>query len=233
MLAGLTAIATDSMFSFPTERMEHSLYLLLMGGIILGCYANLQHTTMVKTIVVKKNLLFVAIGVILFNLFLGIKMYNFEKHWKMAQAYKNSGLYREAIEEVEAGKNAFITTDISGAPIEIFSTGSYKELKNYDLAFKEIRRAAKYNPNDAKVYNEWGTIYSDQKQFDKAIELYNKALKLTPEFDIVLKNLAVAYYFAGNYAGCIETLDKIKIEGDKYLMELLSEAKRIEASDKK
>ena len=38
MLAGLAAFATDSMFSFPTERIEHMLYVMLMAGIILGSF---------------------------------------------------------------------------------------------------------------------------------------------------------------------------------------------------
>ena len=41
MLSGIAAFATDSMFSFPNERIEHTLYMMLMCGIILGSYKNI------------------------------------------------------------------------------------------------------------------------------------------------------------------------------------------------
>ena len=60
MLAGLAAVACDGMFSFPTERIEHSLYMLLMGGIILGSYASAYTTGETKNNPVKKPLNWVA-----------------------------------------------------------------------------------------------------------------------------------------------------------------------------
>ena len=39
MLAGLSAVAVDAMFSFANERVEHSIYMTLMAGIIVGMYA--------------------------------------------------------------------------------------------------------------------------------------------------------------------------------------------------
>ncbi|MGH2552816.1 MAG: tetratricopeptide repeat protein, partial [Chitinophagaceae bacterium] len=233
MLSGLTAFATDSMFSFPTERIEHSLYLILMGGIILGCYVNFQNDDSGKSLLTKRTLMMPAISIILFNLFLGIKKYYFELHWKRALNYNNEKMFAETLDEVAKGKNAFFVMDVSGNPLELFSTHAYKEMKNYEAALREIRKAAMFHPNNSRIYSEWGTIYTDMKQYDKAIEYYNRALKLTPRFDIVLKNLAVNYFSVGNYKGCIDALGKVKTEGDAYLTGLLSEAKRIVAADKK
>lgn len=226
MLAGLAAVATDGMFSFPTDRIEHSVYMILMAGILLGCFANLSATDKVKSGGANKILLVPAIFILLFNIFLGFKKYEFEVHWKYARAYKQQGRYEEAIREARAGKNDFATMDGSGNPIEIFSMGAWMAMKNYDNAMKEISKAAKYNPNNSKIYNEWGTLYTEMKQYDKAIDNYKKALQLTPEFEITLKNLAVNYYLAEKYKECIETIGKINTAGDvEYWTNLLNNAK--------
>jgi len=225
MLAGLAAVATDGMFSFPTDRIEHSVYMILMAGILLGSYANRTATDKIKTGAVNKILLVSAIIIPLFNIFLGFKKYQFEEHWKYARAYKQQGRYQESIQEANAGKNDYATMDGSGNPIEIFSMGAWMAMKNYDNAMKEISKAAKYNPNNSKIYNEWGTLYTEMKQYDKAIESYQKGLRLTPEYGTLLKNLAVNYYLAGKYKECIETIAKINTAGDPYWANLLNDAK--------
>lgn len=45
------------------------------------------------------------------------------------------------------------------------------------------------------------------------------------EFETLLKSLAVTYYHAGNYSACIETIGKLKTEGDQLLINVLNDAK--------
>ena len=79
------------------------------------------------------------------------------------------------------------------------------------------------------VFNNLGTIYTEMNDFKKAIYYYEKAMQLTPDYDIVKKNLAYNYYRVGNYKGTIKTLEKVKIDNDEFLLNILNEAKRFAA----
>lgn len=224
MLAGMAALACDSLFSFPTERIEHSLYIMLMGGIILGCYAKTNDT---KKILLQKPLIFVACFILAFNLFLGFKKYDFEYHLNRAKAYENKKRYQEMADEANEAKNGFVTLGADvGTSLELKKAIALKELKQYDRALWEIAMAKRYHPNSTAVWNTEGTIYTDLKQYDKAIYCYERAIKLTPYFNIVLQNLALNYFMANNFQGCLTTLDKLNIENDEYLKGMKNEAKR-------
>jgi tetratricopeptide (TPR) repeat protein len=64
------------------------------------------------------------------------------------------------------------------------------------------------------------------ERYDSAISNLLHALRITPKFDIVFKNLAVNYYQSGDYARCIETIGKLNIQGDQYFTGMLNDAKR-------
>ena len=227
MLSGIAAFACDSMFSFPNERIEHTLYLLLMGGIILGSYKNVSATGNSEKKSMNKPLLILIIAILIFNLFIGYKKYNYEVHLNRAKAFENINNYTEMLSEAEAGKSDFITMGPeTGIIMQVKSSIALKELKQYDEALKEINIARSYNPYNANIWSTMGTIYTDLKQYDKAIPCYEKALQITPYHDIVLKNLAVNYFLVNNYEACIKTLNKIIIKDDVYLTNLFNEANR-------
>lgn len=224
MLAGMAAFASDSMFSFPAERMEHSLYFILMGGIILGAYLNSRADYGEKAKPVDTKLTGLVALLLIFNLVVGIKKYNFEVHMNRAFDFDQAKRYAEVIEETAAGKTMFVTISPYGTPLELYSGIAYKSQKNYDKALEELNRARQYNPTNAKTYNNIGSVYAEMKQYDKAIEQFNKALVFSPRFEIPIRNLAEIYYYQQNYAACIEVLRRINIEKNAYLKNLLKQA---------
>ncbi len=228
MVAGLAAFATDCMFSFATERIEHSLYIILMGGIILGSYATLENQNIKKSQIFNKRLLIIILLVVVYNIFIGYKKYNFEVHMNYAKAYEDDKNYVNELSEVEEGKTRFATINFLGIPLQLRSGIAYKELKDYKNALSELNIAKRYNPNSFMIYNNMGTIYTEMKDFHKAIENYQQALKLAPKSDIALKNLAINYFNVGNYSACVETIGKVedKEQDQTLLNTLLNEIKR-------
>ncbi len=67
------------------------------------------------------------------------------------------------------------------------------QAKNYDLAIREFRRAAAYNPADPTAYSYIGKIYSMQGMKTEAIQSYKKALQIDPQSDDTKLALANAY----------------------------------------
>jgi len=224
MLAGMAGFAIDSLFSFPQERIEHSFYFTLICSIILGLYYNFYTTEKIKSQQVPKSLTGLAIAVAAFNIFIGIKKYNFEVHLNRAMGYDKVGQQDVVLKETKAGKNAFVTLDPIGKSIEIYSSSAYQKTGKYDEALKEANKALEYNPNSYMVYNNIGTIFTDMKQYEKAVKYYNLALNLTPKFEMSLFNLAVNYFELKKYKECIETLNKVNWQKDEYLKSVYNEA---------
>ena len=232
MLAGLSAVAVDSFFSFAVERIEHSIYMLLMAGIILGFYVQEAGNASLKMQPIKKIMLAPVVLLILFDLLMGKKRFDFEKHLKLAIYYNEQKRFSETINEANSAKNSFFTIDITSNPVEMNSGAAYREMKNYDAALKELKTALAYSPYNNRIYNNLGAVYFDLKQYENSIDNYKKSLEYVPEYETVLKNLAMTYYFAGDYASCIATMGKFKTEGDPIMINVLNDAKNKLAAKK-
>ncbi|MEO6647805.1 MAG: O-antigen ligase family protein [Chitinophagaceae bacterium] len=226
MLSGLIAFATDNMFSFSMERIEHSMFVILMGGVITGLYANSVANKNETVQTINKKLLFTILYISAFNLFIGYKKYNFEKHMKLANIYRAQQLYEEVINEVEEGRSRFVTLQANGEPLEINAAIAHMELGNYSEALKEIKRAKNYNPNNARIYTTTGVVYTHLQQYGLAISAYKKAISLTPHYDLALANLARVYFATGNYKDCVSTIQQVSILSKSSLEDILKEAQK-------
>jgi O-antigen ligase len=226
MVAGLAGFALDSMFSFPSERIEHSLYVYLMAGIIIGSFISNFNGAPQKFRL--KNWQLAIFGVIAaFNLFLSIKKYSFEKHLVLSKLYEDQGVKQQnanafqlSIEEGNKGKNAFVSVSPNGFPIEAFIGLSYKGLKKYPEALKEMSTAINYHPYNKALLINKGTVYTVMNKYDTAIQYYNRALKLTPKFDVIYFNLAMNYFHLQKYQECLDALSKVDIGTNKDLINI-------------
>ena len=225
MLAGLSAVAIDAMFSFPNERVEHSIYMILMAAIIVGMYAQEIVGAGHRIVTPKRILVIFLVAVAAFNLFLANKRLGFEKHLMRAVAYNDQKQFLQTLDEVKQGTNEFFTVDITGNPLEMYSGIAYKELKNLDAAMKDFNKAVAYNPYNCRVYNNRAMLHWDLKQLQSSVNDYNSALLYAPEFETVMKNLAFTYYQAEKFKECIETINRMK-EKDEMTINVLNDAKK-------
>jgi len=53
---------------------------------------------------------------------------------------------------------------------------------NLDMAFSQFKEALRLNPNDEKVYIDWGKAYGLQGKLDEAVQLYRDALRHNSNF---------------------------------------------------
>lgn len=63
-------------------------------------------------------------------------------------------------------------------------------------------------PNNSRAYNNLGVIYKEKEEFDKAIELFEKALKSNRNYTAVYYNLGDIQYRLGNYDNAIAYLNQ-------------------------
>jgi tetratricopeptide (TPR) repeat protein len=64
------------------------------------------------------------------------------------------------------------------------------------------------NPNDASIATRIGNLYDDAKMYPKAIEYYEKSVKLSPSNPDVLTDLGTAYFYNGNPDQALKYFDR-------------------------
>ena len=79
--------------------------------------------------------------------------------------------------------------------------------KDYDGAIKLFDEALELKPDYAEVYDNRGTCYADLGQHERAIEDFDKAIALNPNF-LVYNNRGCSYFNLEQYEQATQDLDK-------------------------
>lgn len=230
MLCGLLGFAVDSTFSFPTQRMEHTVYLLLFAGIVISQYIKNQQVANEGNTNRKwafALLLPFAIGITI----LGFYRFAFEKHFVLARANYNNKDFDNCIKEVELGKNSLVSVAPNGVPIEMYYGLALKEQKKYTEALQKFDESLKMNPKSMALYVNKGTIYTELKQYDTAISFYNKAFTFAPTSTLASANLAINYFNIKKYKECLEMIKKANLPDDKNMQSLQAAATQALATE--
>jgi protein O-mannosyl-transferase len=95
--------------------------------------------------------------------------------------------------------SAKLQNSVGGETIEHFKNEPNKVLKNAKMkeAITHILRATEIHPTYKNPYLLLGNAYFYSNEFDKAIQAYQSALKLDPNYKDALKNLQLVYREGG------------------------------------
>jgi len=88
-------------------------------------------------------------------------------------------------------------------------------------AEKKIREALKQNESDPQLWNSLGVILADMGRYEEAVEAYQQAITLKPDFAICYNNLSVAYKRLRKFDSAKFALEKA-LEIDPQLAEALN-----------
>ncbi|MDH5385972.1 MAG: tetratricopeptide repeat protein, partial [Candidatus Aminicenantes bacterium] len=127
---------------------------------------------------------------------------------ELASSYNwlgNTNAMNEAYEKAKAFSQK--ATDKERLLIEALYA-FFKE-KNAEKGFRFLTQLAKDYPKEKRVHFALGVSYQMvSKSFDKAIEEYNKALELDPNYGDIFNMLAYTYIDMGNFEKAIENFEK-------------------------
>ena len=206
MFFGIVGYIVIASFSFPKERIFHSVFLMLMTAIVVSIYA--QSCTHGKNVVrvFVFALAVPSLCVLLFAVINGYVRLNGEIHTKRAFAARRAQNWPAVISEIDKGYSVFATLDPMSTPLKWYRGEANFLSNNVPQALEDYRKAYDAHPYHIHVLNNLATCYELQGEHDKAITYYNKALRIYPQFDDALINLGATYFNSTRYEESYETL---------------------------
>jgi O-antigen ligase len=210
MFFGIVGYMTISFFSFPKERVFHSIFLMLMLAIVVSTY----HRAFGGTKTVPRTLVFVlataSLFLLLFAIVFGYIRLTAEMHTKRALVARRAKNWQKVISEIDKGYSVLATLDPTSAPLHWYRGEANFLLNNVPQAFEDYKNAYRAHPYHIHVLNNLATCYELQGDHNQAVRYYKKALGIWPQFQEALINLGATYYNSGRYEQAYQTLLRCK-----------------------
>lgn len=108
-----------------------------------------------------------------------------EPYFILSQYHFEKGEYDAAIDYLKKVTNIDPNNKVANSSI----VQLYQKSGNTSVAFKELEDLIKANPSNKLYYAQYGDLLYNLSKYDEAIEKYNEAIKIDPEYDVVLYNL--------------------------------------------
>ncbi len=119
----------------------------------------------------------------------------YEKAEKLTDAEARGRIYEKALMHLEKAfkvdPNQCLTNFYMGT---IYG----RQRGDLDKAIYYLNNAMHLDPKHIESYNNLGTAYGIKQQYDKALEVFESALKVAPDNQEVLSNLSITYQRLGN-----------------------------------
>ena len=206
MLFGVIGYMVLSSFSFPKERIFHTIFLMLITACILSIYH--QSFPIQKKVTYSRVLtLNIPLLVILaFCMIFGYARLGSEVHAREALSAHKVKHWDRVISEIDKVDSWFYNMDPVSTPLFWYRGIANFSSNNIIEALEDFKMAYEAHPNHIHVLNNLGTCYALLKDYEKAVEYYQKVLAISPRFEGTRINLSVAYYRMGKYRQAYNSL---------------------------
>lgn len=188
LIAGLLGYMTIAFFSFPTERVFHTMILLIFMGIALS-----NHET-IRISFAKQNFypfsIVLTLMIVVCIYVFGVR-YQTERRLLGIRYLRNQMNDWQAIYEKTKSYSFLSTLHPNTVPIEFYQGESNYMLGRHNESFNNFKKALTQNPHDVKTLLNLSACYKTIGEFDKAKEMCEHALKICPTDKAVLNNLEV------------------------------------------
>jgi tetratricopeptide (TPR) repeat protein len=212
--ASLAGYQIISFFDFPLERIEHQVLVMTDFALINFLYIQSRtEKTIIKapgygTQAFRYVFIIILLAICSFSLVICTYRCIGEYHTGKLYAAHHAARWNEMITEADKAENFFYTMDPMSAPIEWYKGVAYFSTGNIQSAMESFGKAYKVHPYHIHVLNNLAGCYEKKKEHLKAIELYNKALNISPAFYESRLNLSAVYFNMGKFNDAFITIDR-------------------------
>jgi O-antigen ligase len=198
-------------FDFPMERMEHQIVLMLLFAIVIYQYGLKNSGSFAFPFRKTAMASFVIFG-ICFSFAIAYRRLESERQvYKLYEA-RAAGNNDNVLLCAQEAESNFYKIDSKAIPLKwymgtaYFSKGKFSES---EACFKEAYLLTPYNIH---AINNLASCYEINGKRNEAIEMYLKALQISPHFEEARLNLAAVYFNNKAYDLAFRTIDSCSVE---------------------
>lgn len=200
ILSGVVGYMAISFFTFPLERINHQVYLMIMlASIISIYYQNYPKETPDKITKYYYKIHLTAISLVAVSIYYAWILLQMELNVHKAIAFRNVSNWQKAIEFSEKGFNKLTPLDAFSSPIHLHKGEADLKMKNYKQAKKDLEIAFKYSPNNISVLNNLAIVSAEMNNSQAAIDYLDYGLAIFPKYEPSHFNKVNVYYRDSDY----------------------------------
>lgn len=198
-IAFIVGYFTISFFDFPKERIEHTVWINIILGIV---YFHIKSHHIIRDVTrfrIGSPVLFLSLLLMGFVLFTGMLRFRGEFFTRHLYSFKNTN---RPLELVHAGHSAIsfaYAIDPTSVPVYWYMGNAQAALGNYKEAHNLFLYAYQLAPYNRNVLNDLASSYVYNNNVIMAKQYYEEAARISPRFDEPKLNLAAMYINAGDF----------------------------------
>ncbi|MFH2055872.1 MAG: O-antigen ligase family protein [bacterium] len=230
LLFGLISYLTISCFSYPRERVSLLMFSMLTMAGIVSLQVQMSRSSRSHARFIELGAAAAMMLVSLAAVVVGGSRLISEVHTKNAVAAYARGDWAEASQQAEEARTLLFTLDATSTPLAWYRAAALSKLGNSSVAQSLFAEALRDNPNHPQVLSSLAASGVSSGVFERSVEFAERALRIAPECDDALRNLAVASLYSGDLKKASESLDRISADYDtstvRQLRDLIEKAGR-------
>jgi O-antigen ligase len=206
LICQVIGFSVISFFDFPKERIEHLVYF----GFVLSMVNHYSYKYNVMTLKVSRTwvtsvIIALSTG-ILIAVYIGNSRLKSEIYMRNALNARALENWNGVIDYIDKARTPFFALDLMSTPLSWYSGVAYFSKNEIATAHQNFLEAYRIHPYHLHVLNNLATCEQLSNNPNKALELYLKALQISPSFEPSLRNLSVVYYNKGLYEEAYSTI---------------------------
>ena len=207
IVSGIIGYMAISFFTFPLERINHQVYVMIMLASIIGIYyQNYPVETPAKINKQYFKIHVVAIALVAASIYYAWILLQMELNIHQVIAYRNISNWKKMIEYSDKGFNKLTPIDAFSSPIHLHKGEADLNLKNYKQAKKDLEIAFRYAPNNISVLNNLAIVSAEMNNPKAAIDYLDYGLAIYPKYEASLFNKVNVYYREKDYVNAYVAL---------------------------
>lgn len=202
-------------FSYPRERIEHTLWLALLASFPLAAYHTRFPLTGKTPRLVHAGLSLFLIFVSSFAVFDGVVRLYGDYQVKEVEMDRKNKDYKSMERAVTLAYSPFYTMNHFSNPILGYRGYARLMMNDEEEAERDFKEALRESPYNVKLINNLARIYAYRKDYEIASGWFARTLEISPRDLTALKGMVEMQFLLGNYDRVFQMIDQFDPERKK------------------